>query len=87
MLGTPLTPPFPEGTERPSSGSAVSGAPSGSSGRRRACTPPQRATPVASPRTRRTKRCARADRHAEVVLVVFHPEQIAYEHVRALRLF
>ena len=42
------------------SGWGASGAPSGSSGRPRACTRPSSATPGASRRTRRMKRCARA---------------------------
>ena len=58
VLGTPLEPPFPEGSRRRCSGWAASGARSASSGRPTACTRPRSATPAASRRTRRTKRCA-----------------------------
>ena len=56
----------PRRSRRASSGSSsgwgASGAPSASTGRPRASTPPRWDTPAASPRTRHTKRCARAAR-------------------------
>ena len=52
--------PSRRGLNRPCSGWAASGAPSASSGRRRASTRPRSATPAASRRTRPTRRCAPA---------------------------
>ena len=60
--GAPLAPPFPEAWSRPCSGWAASGAPSASSGRRRACTPPPSATPAAHANPTYEEVCSRPDR-------------------------
>ena len=78
--------PSPTASSRPCSAWAASGAPSGCSGRRPACTRRRWATPAASPPTRPTRRCAAARTgHTEVVLVVFDPAKTSYEEL--LRLF
>ena len=58
VLGTPLQPPFPEGSRRSWSAWAASGAPSACSGSCPACTRRRSATPAATRRTRPTRRSA-----------------------------
>ena len=86
VLGTPLTPPFPEGTER-----AVFGLGCFWGAERIFWQAPGVYTTAAgyaggiTPNPTYEEVCSGRTGHAEVVLVVFHPEQIGYEHV--LRLF
>ena len=58
VLGTPLQPPFPEGSRRSWWAWAASGAPSACSGACPACTRRRSATPAATRRTRPTRRSA-----------------------------
>ena len=75
----------PTASSRRSSAWAASGAPSATSGRRRASTRPRSATPAATRRTPPTRRSARARTgHTEVVLVVFDPQQMSYEELLQL---